>query len=90
VSELQRQARGAVDLTNGRGVRLTLDGFWTPAAGLSRHGRWRPAACQFIAGEPAPSDTGKCGLPVRPGSSFCSLHHAICWFPLEKQRSHSN
>ncbi len=90
MSERHRQARGAPDPRRGwaigKGIRLALDGFPTLAAGQPRHGRWRPASCQFIAGEPTPNDIGKCALPVRPGSSFCPLHHALCWLPPDLDR----
>lgn len=36
-------------------------------------------ACQFIPGEPAGAETVFCCAPVRPGSSYCAEHHAVCW-----------
>jgi hypothetical protein len=36
-----------------------------------------PEDCRFILGDARAMTI--CGHPVRGGSSFCDLHHAICW-----------
>ena len=38
-----------------------------------------PATCQWIEGEPR--ERAFCGAPVKPGSSYCEEHHALCWRP---------
>jgi len=38
--------------------------------------------CQWIDGAPTADDRCKCGVPVRPGSSWCESHHARVWLPL--------
>ena len=45
------------------------------------------STCQFIAGDPSPDDSCKCGRPARLGSSYCPEHHARCWdAPHERYR----
>ena len=51
-------------------VISTLTGFASP---------WRPKTCQFIAGDPSADDKCKCGAKLKPGSSYCPEHDAMCW-----------
>ena len=41
--------------------------------------------CQFIAGDPlAELKAGRdphCGAERQEGSSYCLLHHSLCWLP---------
>lgn len=41
--------------------------------------RWHPARCQYLYGSSRPDEIDKCGLPVAKGSSYCVLHHALCY-----------
>lgn len=47
---------------------------------------WAPSSCQYIAGEPSAKDSVKCGKPLRPGSSYCAEHHALCNRPAPPSR----
>lgn len=35
--------------------------------------------CAYPTGDPKHSDFHFCGLLVKPGSSYCLEHHAVCW-----------
>lgn len=39
---------------------------------------WRPATCQYIAGEPSTDDRIKCGAPVVPARAYCAEHLSLC------------
>jgi len=42
---------------------------------------YRPSTCQFIDGQPSPSDDCKCGRAVVPGKPYCLKHCASCYQP---------
>lgn len=42
-------------------------------------GGYNARTCQFIEGEPEGMDTVYCGDDVKVGSSYCEMHHALCY-----------
>lgn len=40
-----------------------------------------PTGCRYITGDPDGIFTKWCDAPMKPGSSYCSDHHSICWTP---------
>tara|TARA_X000001316_G_C899741_1_gene18383 strand:+ start:107 stop:616 length:510 start_codon:yes stop_codon:yes gene_type:complete len=53
---------------------------------VPRHARPIPSfeGCLYIDADPR-IDPTNCGAEVKPGSSFCEQHHALCWKAAESE-----
>jgi hypothetical protein len=44
--------------------------------------------CQYIAGDPAPDDSCKCGAPTRRGSPWCDSHRTLVYVDRPPDQAH--
>lgn len=79
-----KHQNSAVLASREQRLRVQAGGKATPLAIRPGFEGKRPRACQWIAGEPGPDDSCKCGAPVAPGKPWCEPHQARAWRPAGK------
>ncbi|MGE4528116.1 MAG: carph-isopro domain-containing protein [Rhodospirillaceae bacterium] len=76
------EIRNSEPCRRDRRIALLLDRLETEPAAERPEGPHDPVGCRYIAGDPK-GEWAYCNKPLRPGSSYCAAHHALCRLPPE-------